>query len=309
MPSSLPETVRELIEWGADRLDAAGLVFGHGTDNAYDEAAMLVLSALQLDMNLPPGDLDARVDPADVRQATELLDMRITTRKPAAYLTHEAWFAGMPFYVDERVLVPRSPIAELIENRFVPWIRPERVARILDLCTGSGCIACACAREFPTAYVDASDLSADALSVARRNIARHGLEQRVTLLQSDLFAAITADNYDIIISNPPYVPREEVGQLPSEFCHEPSLALAAGEDGLDIAIQILNNAHRYLSETGILVVEVGHTWPVLEAVFPDVPFTWLEFEFGGEGVFLLGRDQLDTFRDSFERVAGQRMTT
>ena len=270
---------------------------------------MLVLHALQLDINLPPGDLDARVDRAAVRQATELLERRITTRKPAAYLIHEAWFAGVPFYVDERVLVPRSPIAELIENRFAPWIRPERVARILDLCTGSACIACACAREFPAAHVDASDLSVDALSVARRNIVRHHLEERITLIESDVFAAITADNYDIIVSNPPYVPRDEIGQLPVEYHHEPSIGLAAGDDGLDITIQILNNAHRYLSEAGILVVEVGHTRPALEAVFPDVPFTWLEFEFGGEGVFLLERGQLDACRDSFERVAGQRITT
>jgi ribosomal protein L3 glutamine methyltransferase len=309
MPSTSPETVRELIEWGADRLDAAGLVYGHGTDNAYDEAAMLVLSALRLDMNLPSADLDARVDAAGIRQARELLDMRIATRKPAAYLIHEAWFAGMPFYVDERVLVPRSPIAELIESRFTPWIRTERVTRILDLCTGSGCIACACAREFPGAHVDASDVSAEALSVARRNVVRHGLEQQVTLIESDLFAAVPEDSYDIIVSNPPYVPGDEVGQLPVEYRHEPSIGLAAGGDGLDIVIRILNNAHRYLSETGILVVEVGHAWQALEDLFSDVPFTWLEFEFGGEGVFLLEREQLDSCRDSLARVAGQRMST
>lgn len=270
---------------------------------------MLVLGALQLDIHLSPGELDARVDAAGIRQATELLDMRIATRKPAAYLTHAAWFAGMPFYVDERVLVPRSPLAELIENRFVPWTRPEHVARILDLCTGSGCIACACAREFPAAHVDASDLSADALSVARLNIARHGLEQQVTLIESDVFAAITADNYDIIVSNPPYVPRDELRQLPVEYRQEPSIGLAAGDDGLDIAVKILENAHRHLSETGILLVEVGHTWPILEAAFPDIPFTWLEFEYGGEGVFMLARDQLDACQDSVERVAGQRGTT
>lgn len=304
-----PGTARELIEWGTYQLDKAGLAFGHGTDNAYDEAACLVLSALQLGLYPDADRLDEPVTDDHISKAMQLIELRINTRKPAAYLTREARFAGMPFYVDERTLVPRSPIAELIENRFSPWIVPDRVNRILDLCTGSGCIACACAREFPAAHVDASDLSADALSVARRNITRHGLEQQITLIESDVFAAITTGPYDIIVSNPPYISRGEMRQLPEEYRHEPSIGLVAGDDGLDIAVQILRNAHRYLSDAGILVVEVGYTRPALEAVFPDIPFVWLEFEFGGEGVFMLECGQLDACQESFDRVAGQRATT
>ena len=301
-----PETARELVEWGARELDKAGLAYGHGTDNAYDEAASLVFSVLQPGQYPDAGRLDEVVADELVSAAMQLIELRISTRKPAAYLTREAWFAGMAFYVDERALVPRSPIAELVENRFSPWIVPDRVKRILDLCTGSACIACACAREFPAAHVDAADLSVDALSVARLNVARHGLQRQLTLVESDVFAAITGGPYDIIVSNPPYVPRDEVRQLPEEYLHEPSIGLAAGADGLDITIQILENAHRHLSYTGILVVEVGYSRPALEALFPDVPFFWLEFEFGGEGVFLLERGQLAACRESFERVAGQR---
>lgn len=302
-------TVRDLIRQGAERLSRAGLVFGHGTDNALDESATLVLFALQLGIDPTPEQLDTPVSAAGLRRAELLLEQRIGTRKPAAYLTHEAWFAGMPFYVDERVLVPRSPLAELIELGFTPWIDPERVAGILDLCTGSGCIACACARAFPQARVDATDISAGALAVAAENIRRHGLQRRIVLHQGNLFDAVREYKYDIIVSNPPYVPVDAVQRLPAEYLHEPSLGLAAGSDGLDIAVRLLANARKYLAGRGILVVEVGFSRPALEALFPQVGFLWPDFEFGGEGVFLLEREQLERYQNIFSEVAAQRAAT
>jgi len=304
---TLPATTGELIDWGTRRLDSAGLAFGHGTDNARDEAAALVLFVLQ------PGSYPEVHEPGQAvpvelaRRAIELIEERIRTRKPAAYLTREAWFAGLPFYVDERVLVPRSPLAELVENRFLPWVYPDRVSRILDLCSGSGCIACACAEAFPQAYIDAADVSADALAVAGMNIRRHGLGQRVTPVASDLFSGLAGRRYDIIVSNPPYVPRSELAGLPDEYRHEPALGLAAGDDGLDAALGILRNARPHLTGGGILVVEVGYSQPALEAVLPDIPFTWLEFEYGGEGVFLLERAQLDHCQSSIDRVMENRV--
>lgn len=301
-----PPTVRELIGQGAQRLSRAGLVFGHGTDNPHDESAALVLHALQLGIRPTPSQLDAPVGTAALDRVRQLLELRISTRKPAAYLTREAWFAGMPFYVDERVLIPRSPIAELIEQDFAPWVIPERVSRILDLGTGSGCIACACARAFPQAHVVATDVSAGALAVAGENIRRHGLERRITLYRSNVFDAIDENNYDIIVSNPPYVPFAELRALPAEYHHEPSLGLAAGADGLDIVVQILAQAREHLAERGILVVEVGLSQPALEARFPQVGFLWLDFEYGGEGVFLLERHQLDSYQHLFSADAEQR---
>lgn len=297
-----PGTARELIEWGARQLGNAGLAYGHGTANAYDEAAALVLSALQLGLYPEADRLDAPVSADNISKAMQLIELRINTRKPAAYLTGEAWFAGMPFYIDERVLVPRSPIAELIENRFSPWVIPERVKRILDLCTGSGCIACACAAAFPDARVDAADLSAEALAVAGRNIRRHAMEQRVMPVESDVFAALGGHSYDIIVSNPPYVPHAAMPELPAEYHHEPAIGLVAGKHGLDIVLRILKNAQYYLNEGGILVVEVGCSQPLLESVFPGIPFTWLEFEYGGEGVFLLERSQLGKYQPLFDHA-------
>jgi ribosomal protein L3 glutamine methyltransferase len=235
-----------------------------------------------------------------------LLERRVSSRKPAAYLVNEAHFAGLSFYVDERVLVPRSPIAELIEAGFVPWIDPQRVREVLDMCTGSGCIGIACAYAFPDARVDITDLSRDALDVARKNIRRHGLEDRVTPLESNLFAGLTGRRYDIIVSNPPYVPLQEVRELQAEFQHEPALGLIAGTDGLDIVTGILNDAAEYLHDDGILVVEVGHSQVRLVEQFPDVPFLWLEFEYGGEGVFMLESAQLREHQETFRQAAVER---
>jgi len=303
------KTVRDFIRWGASRFGEAGLVYGHGTDNALDESAALVLHALHLGMELPGDYLDAVLSETERQDVIHLIESRVSTRKPAAYLTHEAWFAGLAFYVDERVLVPRSPIAELITNRFTPWVVPERVDSLLDLCTGSGCIAIACACVFPDAHVLATDISGDALAVARHNVARHELADRVQLLESGLFDCIGERRFDLIVSNPPYVPQPEVRQLPEEFRHEPVLGLSAGEDGLDVVVQILKNASQHLAENGILVVEVGCSQERLVELYPEIAFLWLEFEQGGEGVFLLEQDQLRKHQQDFDRVAVLRAGT
>jgi ribosomal protein L3 glutamine methyltransferase len=300
------QTIRQLIMDGAARFESAGLVFGHGTDNALDEAAALVLHALGLPFDVPGSRLDKALTAAEADSVNALIERRISTRKPAAYLTGEAWFAGLPFHVDERVLVPRSPIAELIEEGFSPWVAPALDGNILDLCTGSGCIGIACAYAFPDAQVDLVDLSADALEVARSNIRRHRLEARVRAIHSDLFDALGATRYDLIVSNPPYVPDEEVHRLPEEFRHEPPVGLAAGTDGLDLVVRMLAEAPAHLRRGGILVVEVGYSQPALEAAFPDVPFLWLEFAYGGEGVFLLERDQLVEYQPQFEQAVRAR---
>jgi ribosomal protein L3 glutamine methyltransferase len=299
------QTARELIRHGAAWFDAAGLGFHHGTDNALDEAASLVLYALRIDYDQPDEVLDDELTAPGRARAIELLEQRVATRKPAAYLTREAWFAGLPFYVDERVLVPRSPLAELIEAEFTPWVDPPAVRQILDLCTGSGCIGIACAMYLPQAEVTLADLSDDALAVARINVERHGLPERVRVVQSDLFAALAGRCYDIIVSNPPYVPREEFERLGAEFTHEPALGLVAGEDGLDIVVRILSGAARHLTARGILVVEVGNSQEILVERFPDVQFLWLDFARGGEGVFLLEREQLLQYQAVFDRAAAR----
>lgn len=289
-------TMRDFVRWAASRFQEAGLVFGHGTDNALDEAAALVLHALHLPMDLAAAWWESRVTAEEAEAIMVLVRRRILERQPLAYLTREAWFAGLPFYVDERVLVPRSPIAEAIQQRFGPWLQADEVERVLDLGTGSGCIAIACAYAFYEAEVDAVDVSAEALEVARTNVARHHLQERVHLVQSDLFEALPAERvYDLIVSNPPYVDARDMRELPPEYRHEPRLGLAAGEDGLDLVRRILRQARSRLTEQGVLVVEVGNSAPALEAAFPEVPFVWLEFEHGEGEVFLLTAEQLTEY--------------
>jgi ribosomal protein L3 glutamine methyltransferase len=292
-------TIRDYIRWGASRFTEAGIVFGHGTATALDEAAALVLHTIYQPYNLPEAYLETVLTLKERQDVIDIIDRRIIERKPAAYLTHEAIFAGLPFYVDERVLVPRSPIAELIEQRFDPWVDEDQVERILDLCTGSACIAIACAYAFPEAYVDAVDLSADALVVTEMNVAKHRLDDTVTLYQSDLFNELPDQRYDIIVSNPPYVSHAEWEQLPAEFRAEPDMGFKGGESGLDIVLRILVEAGRYLTEQGILIVEVGSSAETLQYTFPDVPFYWLDFERGGDGVFLLTAEQVNQYHELF----------
>ena len=285
-------TVQQLIERGTRRLKRAGVFFGHGTDNAADEVAALIWHALRLPYPAEPKIYRRRVAAADVQRAEALIRRRIEERMPAVYLTGQTWFAGLPFYVDPRVLIPRSPLAELIEHRFMPWIEPARVHRILDLGTGSGCIAIACAKAFPRSRVDAVDISPEALAVAALNVRRHRLHRRVRLIQSSYFSALEGQTYDIIVSNPPYVGARELAALPPEYAHEPRVALAAGRAGLDAVREILRSAGRHLTDRGILVVEVGNSDVAVRRAFPRLPFTWLEFERGGGGVFMLTMTQL-----------------
>jgi ribosomal protein L3 glutamine methyltransferase len=285
-------TVRALIERGARRLLRARVFFGHGTDNAWDDSAALVLHALHLPHSGNREIYARRVGTRDVRRVEELITRRIKERVPAVYLTGQTWFAGLPFHVDRRVLIPRSPIAELIERRFAPWIDPARVRRILDVGTGSGCIAIACAKALPRSRVDAVDISPEALEVAAINVRRHRLWRRVRLVRSDHFSALAGERYDIIVANPPYVGRREMSGLPPEYRHEPRLALAAGREGLDSVRVILRESRAHLRPGGLLIVEVGNTEAAVRRAFKRLPFLWLEFERGGGGVFLLTAEQL-----------------
>jgi ribosomal protein L3 glutamine methyltransferase len=296
------ETIADFIRWGASLFNQEKLYFGHGTENAVDEAAYLVLFTLHLPNALHANYFSAKLLEEEKLYVYEILMERVEKRVPASYLTHQANFAGLSFYVDERVLVPRSPLAELINKQFSPWVDNEQVFNILDLCTGSACIAIACAYAFPQASIDAIDLSSDALEVAKINVEKHHLDDTVNLIQSDLFKAFELDEndsfyckYDIIVSNPPYVDLEDMQSLPDEYQAEPELGLAAGDDGLGLVIPMLQQAGKYLSEQGVLIVEVGNSDIALQDTFPDVPFYWLEFEQGGHGVFVLTKDQLDSF--------------
>jgi len=294
------KTMGDLVRWGATSFNEAGLSFGHGTDNALDEAFMLVRHVLHLPHDVPSYMITARLTKNERRQVVELLMERISTRKPAPYLIQEAMFAGMPFFVDERVLIPRSPIAELIEHGFAPWADPDNVHAILDLCTGSGCIAIACAAAFPGAHVTATDNSMNAMDVAAVNIEKHEMQGQVELLKSDVFQSLPAlQRFDIIVSNPPYVDAQDMAALTPEFLHEPGEALAAGSDGLDIVRQILQQAADYLSDHGILVVEVGNSEAALLEQFPGVPFIWPEFSQGGHGVFILTKQELIAYAENF----------
>lgn len=288
-------TIRDLVRWGASEFGRAKLHFGHGSDNALDEAYHLVTWALHLPHELPKGYFEAQLTDAERRKVLKVLRERVRTRKPAAYLTGGAWFAGLPFEVDARVLIPRSPIAELIEHGFQPWLRAEP-RRILDLCAGSGCIGIACAMAFPEAQVDAVELDARALKVLERNIARHGVQDRVTALRSDLFDAIEDGRYDLIVSNPPYIPTERWKGMPREYHHEPKLALEAGADGMDLVARILREAPAHLSGDGLLVCEVGGSVREFNRRFPNIPVVWPEFERGGDGVFVITRDDLVEWR-------------
>jgi ribosomal protein L3 glutamine methyltransferase len=287
-----PLTVGELASRGARRLARARLHYGHGTDNARDEAAALTLHALGLPAAGGAALWRRRVPADGAARVRALITRRIVERIPAAYLTGVAWFAGIPFYVDGRVLVPRSPLAELIERGFAPWIEPRRVRRLLDIGTGSGCIAIACARAMPWVRVDAVDISAEALAVAATNVRRQRLTRRVRLIESDYFAALGRASYDIIVANPPYVGSRELRTLPPEYRHEPRLALAAGATGLDAVHAILAGARAHLKPRGLLIVEVGNSEGAVRRAYRRLPFVWLEFARGGGGVFLLTREQL-----------------
>lgn len=286
------QTIRDFLRYATSRFNQAGLYFGHGTDNAWDEAAALVMHTLHLPHDISHQVLDARLVTEERTRLLELIHQRVDKRVPLAYLTNEAWFSGLSFYVDERVLIPRSPIAELIERHFQPWAQPDKIHEILDLCTGSGCIAIALAKAFPDAMVDASDISDDALAVAKVNVLRHNVEDQLHLHKADLFTGLPPKKYDLIVSNPPYVSEQEMTDLPAEYRHEPALGLEAGQLGLDMAIRILDEAAAYLSPNGILVVEVGNSEFALADSFPQTPFTWVEFERGGGGVFLLTAEQV-----------------
>ena len=289
-------TVAELVRYGAGEFERAGLAFGHGTENAVDESAALVFHALGLDHARAEEAYQLRPEAGDVAGVLRLFGERISRRVPAAYLIGRMWFAGLEFEVDERVIVPRSPFAELIGARFEPWIDPARVQRILDIGTGSGCIAIACAKAFPDARVDAVDISPDALAVARRNVVRHGVGDRLELLQGDVFGPVGERRYDLIVSNPPYVSDDEMAVLPQEYRHEPDLALRAGGDGLDVVRRILDGAAARLAPGGAIFVEVGDSDERLAHAYPRLPFTWLEFERGGGGLFVLRREQLKPSR-------------
>jgi ribosomal protein L3 glutamine methyltransferase len=286
-------TVRDFLRFGVSRFEESGIFYGHGTTNAYDEAAYLLLHTLHLPIdNLDPF-LDARLTATEINEVLQIFKQRIEKRLPAAYLTHEAWLGHFRFYVDERVIVPRSFIAELLQEQLNPWVAdPDAITSGLDMCTGSGCLAILMAHAFPNADIDAVDLSKDALEVARRNVEDYGLTDQVNLVQSDMFSKLNNRKYDLIISNPPYVNAESMAVLPQEYRNEPIMALASGDDGLDHVRIILREAASHLNDEGLLVVESGHNRTALENAFPEVPFTWLETSSGDEFVFLLTKEQL-----------------
>ena len=286
-------TVRDYLRYAVSRFNAAGLSFGHGSDNAWDEAVYLTLHTLTLPLDRLEPFLDARLLPLERDALLAIYRRRCEDRLPAAYLTREAWLVGHRFYIDERVIVPRSFIAELLEEHLTPWVNdPWSIQSALDLCTGSGCLAILAALAFPEARVDAVDLSPEAISVAQRNIADYGLNDRVDIIQSDAFGKLQGRRYDLIIANPPYVNAAAVAALPPEYLHEPAMALGSGEDGLDFTRIILREAKRHLTEDGLLVVEIGHNREALEAAYPALPFTWLNTAAGDEFVFLLNAADL-----------------
>jgi len=292
-------TIGDFLRWAESQLRKHDVFLGHGTDSYNDEALALVLHAVHLPWNANPRIYATRLVPTEKTAILALLAKRINERVPTPYLTQEVWFCGLPFYVDERVLIPRSPLGELIEQGFSPWLPdPNRALRVLDLCTGSGCIAIAMAHALPNSIVDAIDISADALAVCELNVAQHGLEDRVFPLLGDGLS-VAQERYHLIVCNPPYVDAEEMSRLPDEYVHEPELALASGDDGLDFTRQLLATCTDYLTEDGLLIVEVGYSWPAVVAAWPEVPFLWFEFEHGGEGAFMLTYQQLVEYSSAF----------
>ena len=291
-------TIQDMMRWAYSYFNTSDLYYGHGYDNAWDEAQQLVLAALYLPADVPEAMYQSRLTLVEKERVIRLIETRLGTRQPVAYLTNSAWFCGSEFYVDERTIVPRSPIGELIMQKFAGLIDHEP-KRILDMCTGSGCIAIACAQQFLEAEVDAVDLSLDALDVAQINIERHGLAERVFPISSDLFNDIPQDKYDLIVTNPPYVDEEDLDDMPQEFHFEPEMSLGSGTDGLDITKRILAQAADYLTDDGVLVCEVGNSMVHLIEQFPTVPFNWIEFKNGGLGVFSLTRAQLVEYRHLF----------
>ncbi|MBP7112808.1 MAG: 50S ribosomal protein L3 N(5)-glutamine methyltransferase [Nitrosomonas sp.] len=287
-------TIRDLLRFAVSQFNQASLHFGHGCANAYDEAAYLILKTLHLPLDQLEPFLDARLLDDECKQVLTMIDRRVTQRTPAAYLTREAWLGDYSFYVDERVIIPRSFIAELLQTQLSPWITdPDAIFSALDLCTGSGCLAILMAHGFQNAHIDAIDISTQALEVAHKNVQGYGLEDRIQLIESNLFSALSEKKYDLIISNPPYVNAASMAELPQEYQHEPHNALASGLDGLDATRLILRNAVQYLTDDGLLLVEIGHNRALLEQAYPQLPFTWLETSAGDEFVFLLRQDQLD----------------
>ncbi|MDN5841936.1 MAG: 50S ribosomal protein L3 N(5)-glutamine methyltransferase [Alcaligenaceae bacterium] len=286
-------TLRDLLRWAVSRFNAAGLFFGHGSDNAWDEAAYLLLHTLHLPLDTLEPFLDARVLDKERRRFIDIIHERVTTRKPAAYLTGEAWLRGHRFLVDERVIIPRSPIAELLEEDLAPWLAaPHAVQRVLDLCTGSGCLAILAALHFGRAQVDAVDLSPEALALAQKNIAEYGLQARVQALRSDLFQNLPATQYELILCNPPYVNSQSMADLPSEYRHEPAMALAGGTDGMNLVRRILRDAPRFLAPNGVLVLEIGNEAEHFATAFPELEPVWLDTETATGQVLLLEREQL-----------------
>lgn len=294
LPAEL-ETVRDWIRYSVSRFEAAGVTYGHGTDNAYDEAVFLVLATLHLPLDRLDPFLDARLTAPERAALNLAIERRVVDRVPVPYLTRQAWLGDLRFYVDERVVIPRSFIAELLKEHLSPWIRDdELVTTVLDMCTGSGCLAILAAAAFPNADIDAVDISPDALAVAQHNVAEYGLDHRINLLRSDLFLNINAEDktYDLILSNPPYVTQAAMAELPGEYRCEPAIGLASGDDGMDAIREIIASARGYLNVGGLLIVEAGHNRAIVESVFPDTPFTWLSTPSGSEKVFLLHRDEL-----------------
>jgi len=297
------ETLRDVLRWATTQFNAAELFYGHGNADALNDALQLILHSLHLPATeFPELFADARLTRAEKQAIAELIERRLVDRVPVPYLTHEAWFAGLPFYVDERVLIPRSPFAELIQDHFMPWLlEPDSVDNILDLCTGGGCIAIACAEAFPEAQVDAIDICTDALDVANINIEKHHLSNQVKAIESNLWSALDSQKYDLIVSNPPYVGAAEMASLPEEYRHEPKSALEAEDNGLALVEIILLRAAEFLTPAGLLFVEVGNSDYAVMEKWPDTEFTWLDFELGGHGVFMLDYAQCKTFAQKYSR--------